>query len=192
LTGLTAELVVDGRAPQTPALAPSGRLLSYVVASTSRIGDHLDSEVWLADVDGADARRATADATAEYRPRWSADSGTLYFRSDRAERGVPQVYGLAVGPPTGLLRKITDTRPELDGVTFDIQRPLAYRAADGLDLDGLLVPPVGTSASDSPLSARHDRARRPLRPVCRSPPVTGAESLSVEANRVRAGARICR
>ena len=55
-----------------------------------------------------------------------------------------------VGPPTGPLRKITDTRPELHGVTLGRQQPLAYRAADGLELDGLLVLPVGRSASDGP------------------------------------------
>ncbi|NMO52737.1 S9 family peptidase [Actinoplanes sp. TBRC 11911] len=50
-----------------------------------------------------------------------------------------------IGAPGGPLRRITDTRPELDGVTLGTQRPLAYRAADGLDLDGLLVlPPDGT------------------------------------------------
>jgi dipeptidyl aminopeptidase/acylaminoacyl peptidase len=61
-----------------------------------------------------------------------------------------QPTNVHVGPPTGPLRKITDTRPELDGITFGTQRPLAYRAADGLDLDGLLVLPVGKSASDGP------------------------------------------
>jgi len=54
MTGLTAEHVVDGRAPQTPALAPSGRLLAYVLAPASRTGDHLDTEVRLVDVNGPD------------------------------------------------------------------------------------------------------------------------------------------
>jgi dipeptidyl aminopeptidase/acylaminoacyl peptidase len=97
MTGLTAELVVDGRVPQTPALAPNGHLLCYVRASTSRIGDHLDTEVWLADIDGAGgSRRATADTATESRPRWSSDSGTLFFLSDCAERGIPQVHRLAL------------------------------------------------------------------------------------------------
>lgn len=101
MTGLTAELVVDGRAPQTPALAPNGHLLCYVLASTSRIGDHLDTEVWLVDIDGAVApRRATADTSTESRPRWSADSGTLFFLSDRAERGTPQVHRLTLADGT--------------------------------------------------------------------------------------------
>lgn len=50
-----------------------------------------------------------------------------------------------LGPPEGPLRRVTHTRPELDGVTFGSQERLSYRAADGLELDGLLVlPPAGT------------------------------------------------
>lgn len=95
MTGLTAELVVEGRVPQTPAFAPNGRLLCYVLAPTSRIGDHLDTELWLVDIecDGV-WRRVTADTATESRPRWSADSRTLYFLSDRAERGTAQVHRL--------------------------------------------------------------------------------------------------
>jgi dipeptidyl aminopeptidase/acylaminoacyl peptidase len=97
MTGLTAELVVDGRAPQTPALAPNGQLLCYVLAPISRTGDHLDTELWLVDTDGAAAsRRATTDIAAESRPRWSVDSGTLFFLSDRADRGTPQVHRLTL------------------------------------------------------------------------------------------------
>ncbi|TDE13023.1 prolyl oligopeptidase family serine peptidase [Jiangella asiatica] len=97
MTGLTAELVVDGRAPRTPALAPNGQLLCYVVAPISRTGDHLDTELWLLETDGAAAsRRATTDTAAESRPRWSVDSGTLFFLSDRADRGTSQVHRLTL------------------------------------------------------------------------------------------------
>ncbi|WP_156755892.1 alpha/beta hydrolase family protein [Actinokineospora pegani] len=95
MTGLTAELVVEGRVPQSPALAPNGHLLCYVLAPTSRIGGHLDTTLWLADIEGDGVwSRATADTATESRPRWSADSRTLYFLSDRAERGIPQVHRL--------------------------------------------------------------------------------------------------
>ncbi|RAO12381.1 Dipeptidyl-peptidase IV [Micromonospora noduli] len=101
MTGLTAELVVDGCAPQAPALAPNGRLLCYVLAPLSRTGDHLDSELWLVDTDAAvESRRATADTATESQPRWSADSGTLFFLSDRAGRGTPQLHGLTLADGT--------------------------------------------------------------------------------------------
>jgi dipeptidyl aminopeptidase/acylaminoacyl peptidase len=120
MTGLIAEFVVDGRAPQTPVLAPDGRSLCYVRAPGSRTGDHLDTELWLADTDGAGApRRLTTGSSTESRPRWSADSGTLYFLSDRAERGTPQLHRLtrtddAVITLTGWRAGIVDHLPLAD------------------------------------------------------------------------------
>lgn len=121
MKALTAELVVDGRAPQTPALAPNGRTMCYVLAPTSQVGDHLDTELWLVDVGGSgSARRVTADTATESQPRWSTDAGTLFFLSDRAERGVPQLYRLtladgAVTGLTGWRAGITDHLPLADG-----------------------------------------------------------------------------
>ncbi|MFF0366562.1 S9 family peptidase [Micromonospora sp. NPDC005087] len=109
MTGLTAELVVDGCTPQAPALAPSGHLLSYVLAPTSRTGDHLNTEVWLFNIDGTDAAgRVTGDTATESRPRWSADSNTLFFLSDRAERGIPQLHRLV--PADGRVTALTSWR----------------------------------------------------------------------------------
>ncbi|MFD7658141.1 S9 family peptidase [Actinosynnema sp. NPDC059797] len=109
MTGLTAELVVDGRAPRTPALAPNGHLLCYVLAPLSRTGDHLDTELRLVDTDGAATpRRVTADTATESQPRWSADSGTLFFLSDRADRGTSQVHRLTLAD--GAVAAVTNRR----------------------------------------------------------------------------------
>jgi dipeptidyl aminopeptidase/acylaminoacyl peptidase len=61
-----------------------------------------------------------------------------------------QLPNVHLGPPAGPLRRITDTRPELADITLGRQEPMAYRAADGLALDGLLVLPVGKTASQGP------------------------------------------
>ena len=120
MTDLTAELVVEGHVPQTPTLAPNGHLLCYVLAPTSRSGDHLDTALWLADIgDDGVWRRATTDPATESRPRWSADSRTLYFLSDRAERGTPQLHRLtpadgAVIALTGWQAGIVDHLPLAD------------------------------------------------------------------------------
>ncbi len=109
MTALTAELVVDGRAPLNPALSPDGRLVCYVLAPVSRAGEHLDTELWLVDTDGASAaRRVTADAATESRPRWSADPRTLFFLSDRAERGIAQLHRVA--PADGTVTALTSWR----------------------------------------------------------------------------------
>jgi dienelactone hydrolase len=61
-----------------------------------------------------------------------------------------QPANVHIGAPTRPLRRITNTRPELDSITFGSQQPLSYRAVAVLNLDGLLVLPVGKFASDGP------------------------------------------
>ncbi|WP_436527242.1 prolyl oligopeptidase family serine peptidase [Actinoplanes sp. HUAS TT8] len=56
-----------------------------------------------------------------------------------------------IGSPGGPLRRVTDLHPELGGVTLGRQEPFTYRAADGLDLDGLLVLPPGSGEGPFPL-----------------------------------------
>ncbi|GIE90616.1 S9 family peptidase [Actinoplanes regularis] len=129
MTALTAELVVDGRAPRTPALAPDGRLLSYVLATTSRTGDHLDTELWLVDLVGGGSRRVTAGTATESLPRWSGDSGTLFFLSDHAERGVPQVHRFALAD--GTVTALTSWRAGiLDHLPLAGPGPVALLAED--------------------------------------------------------------
>ncbi|OUC90879.1 S9 family peptidase [Streptosporangium minutum] len=54
------------------------------------------------------------------------------------------------GPPGGRLIRLSDTRPELREFRWGTQERLAYQASDGLDLDGLLILPVGRSRQDGP------------------------------------------
>lgn len=148
MTGLTAELVVNGRAPQTPALAPNGRLLCYVLAPLSRTGDHLDTEVWLADIDdAATSRRATADTATESRPRWSVDSAMLFFLSDRAERGIPQLHRLALADGTvsvltgwraGVIDHLPLAHPHLVAL-LAMDEPTAQDARRARDRDDAIV-----------------------------------------------------
>ncbi|MEV4163410.1 S9 family peptidase [Nonomuraea dietziae] len=54
------------------------------------------------------------------------------------------------GPPAGRLARLSDTRPELREIRWGTQERLSYQACDGLDLDGLLILPVGRSREDGP------------------------------------------
>ncbi|MEU4624883.1 S9 family peptidase [Actinoplanes sp. NPDC023801] len=103
MTELSAELVVDGRVPRTPVISPDGSRLCHVVTPGCLTGDHLDTELWLTglDGDGVPVRVPNGPATVSD-PRWSGDSGTLFFLSDRAERGVPQLHRLDGGEVTAL------------------------------------------------------------------------------------------
>ncbi|MGW4460594.1 S9 family peptidase [Micromonospora sp. NPDC004704] len=105
-TQLTAELVVDGRAPRTPALSPDGRWVAYVVAPGGQAGDHPVSELWVAAADGTGSpRRLTSGEAHDSAPRWAADSVVVYFLSDRAERGTAQVH--RVGLVDGVVQALT-------------------------------------------------------------------------------------
>jgi dipeptidyl aminopeptidase/acylaminoacyl peptidase len=55
------------------------------------------------------------------------------------------------GSPGALVR-ISDTRPELRGVTWGTQERLSWRAPDGLEIDGVLILPPGRSRADGPFS----------------------------------------
>jgi dipeptidyl aminopeptidase/acylaminoacyl peptidase len=56
---------------------------------------------------------------------------------------------VSAGPPDGLIR-VSDTRPELRGIAWGTQERLAWRAPDGLDLDGVLILPPGQGRADGP------------------------------------------
>ncbi|EME57582.1 alpha/beta hydrolase family protein [Amycolatopsis decaplanina] len=56
------------------------------------------------------------------------------------------------GPSGGALTRISDMAPEFDGIEWGSQERLAYKAFDGLALDGLLVLPPGKTRDDGPFS----------------------------------------
>ncbi|TQF02649.1 S9 family peptidase [Kitasatospora acidiphila] len=89
---LTAELVVDMAAPVAPAISPDGRLVAYGVVANSGRNGHPHSSVWVAAADGSAAPRRLTDGTArDAAPKWAPDSASLYFTSDREERGTAQL-----------------------------------------------------------------------------------------------------
>ncbi len=54
------------------------------------------------------------------------------------------------GPPGGPLARISETSPGLRGVRWGDQQRVSWKAADGLELDGLLVLPPGRGRADGP------------------------------------------
>jgi Tol biopolymer transport system component len=103
---LTAEMVVDGRAPRAAALSPDGRWVAYVVAPVGQAGDHPVGELWVAAADGTGSpRRLTPGEAHDAAPRWAADSLLVYFLSDRAGRGTAQLH--RAGPAGGAAEAVT-------------------------------------------------------------------------------------
>jgi dipeptidyl aminopeptidase/acylaminoacyl peptidase len=102
---LTAEAVVDRIVPRTPRLSPDGRWVAFVSGPVGRVGKHPVSGLWLAPADGSAPPRELAPSDAEdHEPRWAPDSGSVFFLSDRGDRGTAQLYrvGLEGGEPERL------------------------------------------------------------------------------------------
>ncbi|MFI7678441.1 S9 family peptidase [Actinophytocola sp. NPDC049390] len=92
-TRLTAELVVDGRVPSSPVVSPDGRWVAYVVAPIGQSGAHTVSELHVTAVDGEVApTRLDIPPAHLSAPRWAADSESIFFLSDHADRGTPQLH----------------------------------------------------------------------------------------------------
>jgi dipeptidyl aminopeptidase/acylaminoacyl peptidase len=117
--GLTAELVVDGRVPSSPALSPDGRWVAYVETPVGRSGEHTVSRLWVTAVGGDTAPSRLEIPSAHLTgPRWMPDSEWILFLSDHATRGRPQLH--RVGRAGGAVEVLTRWRTGIQGY-----RPLA-------------------------------------------------------------------
>lgn len=97
MSELTSQVIVDGVAPAEPSLSPDGRWVAYSLAPIGRKGAHASRAVWVAAADGsAPPRQLTVGVANDYGPRWAPDSASLLFGSDRVERGVSQLYRIAL------------------------------------------------------------------------------------------------
>lgn len=115
MAGLSAEMIVDGRVPSDPQVAPDGRHVAFVVALLGRREEEAQSAIWLARTDGSTApRQVTAGLVEDRMPRWSPDGAWLYFLSDRAERSKAQLHRLPLAG--GEAEPLTDWKPGIAGI----------------------------------------------------------------------------
>jgi Tol biopolymer transport system component len=76
-----------------------------MISTLGQSGDAPCSELWLAAADGSTPPRRLTDGTAlDSGPRWAPDSESIFFRSDRPDRRIPQLHRLrsASGAVTAL------------------------------------------------------------------------------------------
>ena len=128
-------LVTDGLEADPLALAPE----SGVVA----VARGLDT--YLARMDEGDALVPLGRHTGTIHQLAASRDGALV--AGVLYREVPDVWA---GPPDGELVRVSDLAPELADVRWASQERLAWRAADGLELDGLLLLPPGRTRADGP------------------------------------------
>jgi dipeptidyl aminopeptidase/acylaminoacyl peptidase len=116
---LTAELVVDGQVPSSPLLSPDGQWVVYVLAAVGQAGEHPSSQLWVAAVDDSVPPRQLDIPPAHLScPRWAPDSDSIFFLSDRPDRGGTQLHW--IGRTGGAAQVLTRWKSGLEG-----HRPLA-------------------------------------------------------------------
>ncbi len=101
----TAEMAVDLSIAGDVQMSPDGRLVAFCVAPAGHADTIPTSTIFIAPADGSGQPRPVTDSDHNNTwPRWSPDSGTLVFLSDRSERGSQQVHRVAAtgGDPTRL------------------------------------------------------------------------------------------
>ncbi|MFC5826289.1 prolyl oligopeptidase family serine peptidase [Nonomuraea insulae] len=118
---VTPESVVDAAMPLHPVISPDGRWAAYTVAAVGRTQDGPSSAIWIAATDGSSSpRKVTAGTANDFGPRWAPDSASLFFGSDRVERGTIQMYRIPLDGGdeerlTTWRRGISDYVPLADG-----------------------------------------------------------------------------
>lgn len=84
-----AVAIASTRRDQIPHFAPDGRRVTF---TSTRSGE---SEIWVADVSGANAVQLTSMAATPGWPRWSPDGGTIAFHSNPEGNG--ELFSVPVG-----------------------------------------------------------------------------------------------
>ncbi|AWS44181.1 S9 family peptidase [Streptosporangium sp. 'caverna'] len=97
MTEATPQLVVDGAVPLRPVISPDGRWVAYTVTPIGMREKHPVSALWVAAADGSSPpRKLTAGTANDSAPRWTPDSSSLLFTSDRTEPGTSQLHRISL------------------------------------------------------------------------------------------------
>ena len=96
-----------------PQLSPDGKTVAFTVQSIDVAGNTRPRQIWTVPLDGSAPRQITNSGNNE-RPRWSPDSATLAFISDRS--GASQVWIMNADGSSP--KQITSLSTEAEGVSF--------------------------------------------------------------------------
>lgn len=96
-----------------PQLSPDGKAIAFTVQTVDVARNAKPKQIWLVDLDGGAPRQITRDGNNE-RPRWTADSKSLFFISSRGGSG--QVWRMDADG--GNAQQVTRISTEAAGVTL--------------------------------------------------------------------------
>ncbi|SDJ02238.1 S9 family peptidase [Nonomuraea jiangxiensis] len=150
--------VFDLAVPGTGAAGEHRNLTSGMTVCPSGLAEVADGPPLALFADGLDTAIYRLDPeTQRFQPMCSLEGLAAWLTASQSGEVVAAVASTAyepmnvhAGPPADRLVRLSDTRPELRGIRWGRQERLSYKAADGLDLDGLLILPVGRSRRDGP------------------------------------------
>ena len=87
-----------------PQVSPDGKWVAFVVRQTDLEANRGRTDLWLVATTGDDLRRLTSHPESDANPRWSPDSGSLWFVSGRS--GSSQVWRIRIDG--GEAEQVTD------------------------------------------------------------------------------------
>jgi len=108
----TVEDMVAMQRIADPQVAPGEKQVAFVVTTMDLEANRGRSDLWIATVDGATARRLTTNPASDWNPRWAGE-GTLYFLSTRS--GAAQVWRISLAG--GEAEQVTDLPLDLDNLS---------------------------------------------------------------------------
>jgi hypothetical protein len=128
MTGLTAELAVDGREPVTPEIAPDGRLLCYVLAPvTQTVTTSAPSSGWPTPTSRRRAGRHRDGVPTEEHARRARDRDDAILVGTHEPRARLRLLDLRTGhvtSPDGLGdRHVVEVRQRPDGGPLAVLTP---------------------------------------------------------------------
>jgi dipeptidyl aminopeptidase/acylaminoacyl peptidase len=124
---LTPERLVYGMvSTMDPRVSPDGKRVVYALTKADAATKHADSQLWLCDIDGSNARTLTTAGANNSSPCWSPGGDAIAFLSDRARGTGIFVLPMSGGDPI----EITRHKVGIGGLAWSPDgRFLAYTAS---------------------------------------------------------------
>jgi dipeptidyl aminopeptidase/acylaminoacyl peptidase len=97
-----------------PQISPDGRTVAFTVQSIDVEANKRPKQIWVVPLMGGTPRRISSDGESNERPRWSPDSKSIAFVSDRS--GSSQIW--TMNPDGSGPKQVTNLSTEADGVIF--------------------------------------------------------------------------
>ncbi|HYH11269.1 MAG TPA: S9 family peptidase, partial [Thermomicrobiales bacterium] len=148
-----------------PTVSPDGNRVVWVVTTIDKDADTYKAALWLASLDGSNARQLTSGSHRDTAPRWAPDGRSIAFVSNRpatitldddaagqADNGKKQVSQIwLISPDGGEARQLTSHPNGASSISWSPDsRRIAFTAADDVTADDLFTAPatVGVHADE--------------------------------------------